>query len=130
MQMKLELEPIPVSDVLRAAVAEIEDATRVRTWAAPRVSLNGGSVADVIHLLAELVENAAAFSPPSTKVQLRAARLAMQETRVAAPGNVEGRRRRRHVPAATAPRATQLVCAFCGACGTALPEVQSRFRRP
>ncbi|MEV0739984.1 ATP-binding protein [Streptomyces sp. NPDC050549] len=39
------------------------------------MSLNGGSVADVIHLLAELVENATAFSPPSTQVQLRAARL-------------------------------------------------------
>ncbi|UUU22731.1 sensor histidine kinase [Streptomyces sp. DSM 40750] len=67
-------DPIALSDILRAAVAEIEDATRVHIWAAPRVSLNGGSVADVIHLLAELVENAAAFSPPSTKVQLRAAR--------------------------------------------------------
>ncbi|WNZ10930.1 nitrate- and nitrite sensing domain-containing protein [Streptomyces sp. 11x1] len=68
-------DPIALTDVLRAAVAEIEDATRVEVWAVPKVSLNGGSVADVIHLLAELVENAAAFSPPSTKVQLRAARL-------------------------------------------------------
>ncbi|MDX3135990.1 nitrate- and nitrite sensing domain-containing protein [Streptomyces europaeiscabiei] len=68
-------DPIALSDILRAAVAEIEDATRIQIWAAPRVSLHGGSVADVIHLLAELVENAAAFSPPSTKVQLRAARL-------------------------------------------------------
>ncbi|MGW0846463.1 sensor histidine kinase [Streptomyces sp. NPDC002787] len=68
-------DPIALTDILRAAVAEIEDATRVQIWAVPRVSLNGGSVADVIHLLAELVENAAAFSPPSTKVQLRAARL-------------------------------------------------------
>ncbi|MBD9700502.1 sensor histidine kinase [Streptomyces sp. ID01-12c] len=68
-------DPIALTDVLRAAVAEIEDATRVQVWAVPKVSLNGGSVADVIHLLAELVENAAAFSPPSTQVQLRAARL-------------------------------------------------------
>ncbi|MEW2116915.1 nitrate- and nitrite sensing domain-containing protein [Streptomyces sp. NPDC005474] len=68
-------DPIPLADTLRAAVAEIEDASRVQIWAAPRVSLNGGSVADVIHLLAELVENAASFSPPSTKVQLRAARM-------------------------------------------------------
>ncbi|MDX2914870.1 sensor histidine kinase [Streptomyces griseiscabiei] len=68
-------DPIALTDILRAAVAEIEDGTRVQTWAAPKVSLNGGSVADVIHLLAELVENAAAFSPPSSKVQLRAARL-------------------------------------------------------
>ncbi|MEV6169457.1 nitrate- and nitrite sensing domain-containing protein [Streptomyces sp. NPDC051954] len=68
-------DPIPLSDVLRAAVAEIESASRVQIWAVPRVSLAGGSVADVIHLLAELVENATAFSPPSTQVQLRAARI-------------------------------------------------------
>ncbi|WP_443046077.1 sensor histidine kinase [Streptomyces sp. GQFP] len=68
-------DPIPLADTLRAAVAEIEDGSRVQIWAVPRVSLNGGSVADVIHLLAELVENASSFSPPSTKVQLRAARL-------------------------------------------------------
>ncbi|WP_210588298.1 ATP-binding protein [Streptomyces sp. GESEQ-35] len=68
-------DPIPLSDVLRAAVAEIEGASRVQIWAVPRVSLAGGSVADVIHLLAELVENATAFSPPSAQVQLRAARI-------------------------------------------------------
>ncbi|MGW2289719.1 sensor histidine kinase [Streptomyces phaeochromogenes] len=68
-------DPIPLSEVLRAAVAEIENASRVRIWATPRVSVAGGSVADVIHLLAELVENASAFSPPSTQVQLRAARV-------------------------------------------------------
>ncbi|WP_030941904.1 nitrate- and nitrite sensing domain-containing protein [Streptomyces sp. NRRL S-646] len=68
-------DPIPLVDVLRAAVAEIENTPRVQIWAVPKVSVVGGSVADVIHLLAELVENAAAFSPPSTKVQLRAARM-------------------------------------------------------
>ncbi|MEU6139250.1 nitrate- and nitrite sensing domain-containing protein [Streptomyces sp. NPDC047081] len=68
-------DPIALADVLRAAVAEIENAPRVQIWAVPKVSVVGGSVADVIHLLAELVENAAAFSPPSTKVQLRAARM-------------------------------------------------------
>ncbi|WP_086558996.1 sensor histidine kinase [Streptomyces africanus] len=68
-------DPIPLDDVLRAAVAEIEQPGRVQLWPVPRVSVNGGSVADVIHLLAELVENAASFSPPSTQVRLRAARL-------------------------------------------------------
>ncbi|MFI5554203.1 nitrate- and nitrite sensing domain-containing protein [Streptomyces sp. NPDC051738] len=68
-------DPIPLADVLRAAVAEIESGQRVQIWAVPRVSLVGGSVADVIHLLAELVENATSFSPPSTQVQLRAARM-------------------------------------------------------
>ncbi|WP_416973911.1 nitrate- and nitrite sensing domain-containing protein [Streptomyces sp. 4F14] len=68
-------DPIALTDVLRAAVAEIESADRVQIWAVPRVSVAGGSVADVVHLLAELVENAASFSPPSTHVHLRAARL-------------------------------------------------------
>ncbi|WP_405840867.1 nitrate- and nitrite sensing domain-containing protein [Streptomyces sp. NBC_01518] len=68
-------DPIPLSDILRAAVAEIENSARVQLWAVPKVSLTGGSVADVIHLLAELVENATAFSPPSTQVQVRAARM-------------------------------------------------------
>ncbi|WP_416964479.1 nitrate- and nitrite sensing domain-containing protein [Streptomyces sp. Agncl-13] len=68
-------DPIPLTDILRAAVAEIENSSRVQIWAVPKVSLTGGSVADVIHLLAELVENATAFSPPSTQVQLRAARM-------------------------------------------------------
>ncbi|WP_217239029.1 ATP-binding protein [Streptomyces sp. AC555_RSS877] len=68
-------DPIPLVDVLRAAVAEIEQPGRVQIWAVPRVSLHGGAVADVIHLLAELVENAASFSPPSAPVQLRAGRL-------------------------------------------------------
>ncbi len=68
-------DPIPLVDVLRAAVAEIEQPGRVQIWAVPRVFLHGGAVADVIHLLAELVENAASFSPPSAPVQLRAGRL-------------------------------------------------------
>ncbi|MFI5681199.1 sensor histidine kinase [Streptomyces cellulosae] len=68
-------DPIPLVDVLRAAVGEIEQPGRVQIWPVPRVSLNGDCVADVIHLLAELVENAASFSPPSAHVQLRAARL-------------------------------------------------------
>ncbi|GGS43164.1 sensor histidine kinase [Streptomyces violaceus] len=68
-------DPIPLTDVLRSAVAEIEQPGRVQIWPVPPVSVNGGSVADVIHLLAELVENAASFSPPSTQVRLRAARL-------------------------------------------------------
>ncbi|WP_075661547.1 sensor histidine kinase [Streptomyces acidiscabies] len=68
-------DPIALTDVLRAAVSEIENANRVQIWATPRVSLAGGSVADVVHLLAELVENATSFSPPSAQVHLRAARL-------------------------------------------------------
>jgi signal transduction histidine kinase len=63
-------EPVPVDDVLRAAVAEVEDYTRVRVNPMPDVAIPGGAVADIIHLFAELVENAAVFSPPNTEVTL------------------------------------------------------------
>lgn len=64
---------VPLATVLRQAVAEIEQYTRVRV-ARPQggVTLPGYAAADVIHLLAELVENAAKFSPPTAQVQLRA----------------------------------------------------------
>ncbi|GGS63532.1 hypothetical protein GCM10010156_23180 [Planobispora rosea] len=63
--------PVPVIDVLRAAVAEIEDYARVQVLPAPSVSLAGSAVTDLIHLIAELVENATVFSPPQTRVIIR-----------------------------------------------------------
>ncbi len=65
-------KPVPVVDVMRAAVAEVEDFTRVSVLPMPGASLTGAAVADVVHLLAELIENATIFSPPQTKVQVRA----------------------------------------------------------
>ncbi|WP_459800989.1 sensor histidine kinase [Herbidospora sp. RD11066] len=65
-------KPVPVVDVMRAAVAEVEDFTRVSVLPMPGASLVGAAVADVVHLLAELIENATIFSPPQTKVQVRA----------------------------------------------------------
>jgi hypothetical protein len=53
-----------------AAVAEIEDYTRVRHDAPDAVRVLGHAVADVVHLLAELLENATAFSPPSNLVRV------------------------------------------------------------
>ncbi|WP_283139425.1 sensor histidine kinase [Rhizohabitans arisaemae] len=64
-------KPVPLVDVLRGAVAEVEDYTRVTVAGVPRASLVGPSVADVIHLVAELVENATIFSPPHTQVTVR-----------------------------------------------------------
>jgi K+-sensing histidine kinase KdpD len=61
-------EPVPFIDVVRAAVAEVEDYTRVDVEFQVRTALVGRAVADVIHLLAELIENATAFSPPATRV--------------------------------------------------------------
>ena len=62
--------PVPLSDVLRAAVAEVEDYTRIRVTTGTPAALVGSAVADVIHLIAELAENAAIFSPPNTPVRL------------------------------------------------------------
>src|SRR5262252_538173 len=60
--------PVPLVDVLRAAVAEVEDYTRIRATSAAQASLAGPAVGDVIHLIAELAENATMFSPPNTPV--------------------------------------------------------------
>ncbi|GIH94426.1 nitrate- and nitrite sensing domain-containing protein [Planobispora siamensis] len=64
-------KPVPMVDVLRAAVAEVEDYARVQVLPTPPASLAGSAVADVIHLIAELVENATVFSPPQTRVIVR-----------------------------------------------------------
>ncbi|MFF4209321.1 ATP-binding protein [Streptomyces sp. NPDC001796] len=64
--------PVPMTEVLRSATAEVEQYTRVRLVPPVDGSLRGHAVADVIHLLAELVENATVFSPPHTQVVLRA----------------------------------------------------------
>ncbi|MFD5696898.1 sensor histidine kinase [Streptomyces lasiicapitis] len=62
--------PVPLANVVRAAVSEIEDYARVEVRPLPEASVVGGAVADLTHLLAELVENAAQFSPPHTKVRV------------------------------------------------------------
>jgi hypothetical protein len=59
---------VPLVDVLRAAVAEVEDYTRIKVISATKAALAGSAVADVIHMLAELAENATVFSPPNTPV--------------------------------------------------------------
>jgi signal transduction histidine kinase len=65
-------DPVPVVNVLRAAVAEVEDYIRVDVVTESRDSVLGSAVNDVVHLIAELVENATAFSPPNTQVEVRA----------------------------------------------------------
>jgi len=68
-------EPIPVVDVLRAAVAEVEDYVRVDVLSESRDLVAGDAVSDIIHLTAELVENATVFSPPNTRIEVRADRV-------------------------------------------------------
>ncbi|MEU2390852.1 ATP-binding protein [Streptomyces sp. NPDC007369] len=62
--------PVPLTNVVRAAVSEIEDYPRVEVGRIAEAAVIGAAVADLTHLLAELVENATQFSPPHTKVRV------------------------------------------------------------
>ncbi|MGW1295777.1 ATP-binding protein [Streptomyces sp. NPDC002533] len=63
--------PVTMTEVLRSAIAEVEQYPRVKLVPPMDGTLRGHAVADVIHLLAELVENATVFSAPHTQVLLR-----------------------------------------------------------
>ncbi|MFE6041348.1 ATP-binding protein [Streptomyces sp. NPDC056452] len=67
--------PVTMTEVLRSAIAEVEQYPRVKLVPPIDGTLRGHAVADVIHLLAELVENATVFSAPHTQVLLRAQRV-------------------------------------------------------
>ncbi|GGX03158.1 ATPase [Streptomyces malachitofuscus] len=62
--------PVPLTDVVRAAVSEVEDYARVEVRQLSEASVVGTAVADLTHLLAEIIENAAQFSPPHTRVRV------------------------------------------------------------
>jgi len=68
-------EPVPLADVTRAAAAEIEQYARVSLAVQPGILISGQAVADIVHLLAELIENATLFSPRDTQVQVTAQEL-------------------------------------------------------
>jgi signal transduction histidine kinase len=63
-------DAVPLADIARAATSEIEQYNRVSLNIPPGVSVTGQAVSDVVHLLAELVENATIFSPKDTQVQV------------------------------------------------------------
>lgn len=63
-------KPVRLYDVVRAAMAEIEDFRRIQIGSFDEVQVQGASVANITHLLAELVENAARFSPPDSEVSI------------------------------------------------------------
>lgn len=69
-------EPVPVIDVIRGAVAEIEDYKRVTVLTRAEDAVAGLAAADIIHLMAELIENATLSSPSGTRVEVRAERVA------------------------------------------------------
>ncbi|MFY1633806.1 nitrate- and nitrite sensing domain-containing protein [Solwaraspora sp. WMMB335] len=66
------MSPLPVSDVIRLALGEIEDYTRVDVAAPTGRALRPSVIADVVLLLAEVMENATVFSPPHTRVSVTA----------------------------------------------------------
>src|SRR6266571_907593 len=63
-------QPVPLPQVVRGAVAEVEDYQRIELLPIDDVGAVGHAVADIIHLLAELLENATSFSPPGTSVRV------------------------------------------------------------
>jgi len=68
-------QPVPLVDVLRAASSEVESYERVELSGVPEAEIHGRAVTDLVHLLAELLENATTFSSPQTKVRVTATRL-------------------------------------------------------
>jgi signal transduction histidine kinase len=68
-------QPVPLVDVLRAASSEVEQYERVEITGVPESEIHGQAVTDLVHLLAELLENATTFSSPQTKVRVTATRL-------------------------------------------------------
>ncbi|MER5772615.1 nitrate- and nitrite sensing domain-containing protein [Streptomyces sp. NPDC001985] len=68
-------QPVPLVDVLRAASSEVESYERIELTGVPETDIHGQAVTDLVHLLAELLENATAFSSPQTKVRVTATRL-------------------------------------------------------
>jgi signal transduction histidine kinase len=65
-------QPVPLVDVVRASLAEVEDYQRVELLPIDDIGVAGHAVSDVVHALAEVIENAISFSPPGTKVQVAA----------------------------------------------------------
>ncbi|SEG69193.1 Signal transduction histidine kinase [Saccharopolyspora kobensis] len=63
-------KPVRLADVVRAAVAETEHFDRIQVHRAPDLSVVGAAVGDVIHLLAELMDNATSFSAPESQVHV------------------------------------------------------------
>nr|WP_245981450.1 nitrate- and nitrite sensing domain-containing protein [Streptomyces reniochalinae] len=68
-------EPVPLVDILRAASSEVEHYERIEITGIPETDIHGQVVNDLVHLLAELLENAASFSSPQSKVRVTATRL-------------------------------------------------------
>jgi signal transduction histidine kinase len=67
-----QAEPVPVSAIINAAASEVEDYTRVVTATVPDSEVIGAIAGDLVHLLAELLDNALRYSPPISQVRVSA----------------------------------------------------------
>ncbi|MBV9089470.1 MAG: sensor histidine kinase [Mycobacteriaceae bacterium] len=67
-----QAEPVPVASVINAAASQVEDYQRVVTATVPDSSLGGSVAGDIVHLLAELIDNALRYSPPASPVRISA----------------------------------------------------------
>jgi signal transduction histidine kinase len=67
-----QAEPVPVSAIINAAASEVEDYTRVITATVPDSEVHGAIAGDLVHLLAELLDNALRYSPPISQVRVSA----------------------------------------------------------
>jgi signal transduction histidine kinase len=63
---------VPLSSAISAATSEVEDYRRVETSMVPDCTINGAAAGDVVHLLAELIDNALRYSPPASPVRVSA----------------------------------------------------------
>ncbi|ANY07138.1 nitrate- and nitrite sensing domain-containing protein [Pseudonocardia sp. HH130630-07] len=73
---KRNVAPVQVVDVLRAAVSEVEQYQRVIVQTPPNATIAGRAANDLVHLLAELLDNATNFSPPDSQVVMSTTRTA------------------------------------------------------
>src|SRR4051794_27437481 len=67
-----QAEPVPVSAIINAAASEVEDYTRVVTATVPDSEVHGAIAGDLVHLMAELLDNALRYSPPISQVRVSA----------------------------------------------------------
>ncbi|MER5516910.1 nitrate- and nitrite sensing domain-containing protein [Streptomyces sp. NPDC002763] len=74
--------PLPLVDVIRAAASEVEQYERIELSGIPETQIHGRAVTDLVHLLAELLENATAFSSPRSTVRVTATRLPDTQTMI------------------------------------------------
>ncbi|HEX4225736.1 MAG TPA: nitrate- and nitrite sensing domain-containing protein, partial [Pseudonocardiaceae bacterium] len=75
-------QSVPIGDLVGAAVSEVEQYARIEVGAPPNVQIFGRVVNDLIHLIAELLDNATVFSEPNTKVSVRIAKTRSREVAI------------------------------------------------